>query len=336
MDRATKAVAGVLVAALACTGTLSDPWSSDESLDAGLARDAAASADAATADAATATDAATGADAAPGLGKIVGGYYPNWTPAPVRIRDVDSNYNLIYLFAATPVGGPPGTTGAVSWSAPGDGLGAATHFNEDLLYARTVQGRLIILSVGGAGSGMSFPTRDKSQAFLDSVVELYTPLRGFDGLDWNTFEADQEPDTEEMIWISLRLKELYPGFLITAPPAPWSSRDQAFCAAMVTAGAMDYAAPQYYDGPGLAEPDYIVGSVAEWVALLGPAHVVVGFGVWNATNYLTIAEAVSSWNVIEANHPGVRGAFNWQIHADYADDWAFARQVGPLVLEPGG
>ena len=42
---------------------------------------------------------------------------------PVRIRDVDSHYNLIYLFAATPVGGAPGTTGALEWSPPGDGRG---------------------------------------------------------------------------------------------------------------------------------------------------------------------------------------------------------------------
>ena len=31
---------------------------------------------------------------------------PNWTPSPVRIRDVNDNYNLIYLFHAQPVGGP--------------------------------------------------------------------------------------------------------------------------------------------------------------------------------------------------------------------------------------
>lgn len=37
--------------------------------------------------------------------KVVGGYYPNWTLSPVRIRDVDTHYNVIYLFHGQPVGG---------------------------------------------------------------------------------------------------------------------------------------------------------------------------------------------------------------------------------------
>jgi hypothetical protein len=123
--------------------------------------------------------------------KIVAGYYPNWTPAPVRIKDVESHYNLIYLFAATPVGGAPGTTGAITWTAPGDGQGAATNLNADIAYARATQHRKILLSVGGAGNGMSFPTRSKSQAFVDSVASWYDKLGGIDGIDWNTFEGNQ-------------------------------------------------------------------------------------------------------------------------------------------------
>ena len=108
---------------------------------------------------------------------------------------------------------------------------------------------------------MSFPNRTKSQAFVNSIVGLYNQFRGFDGLDWNTFEADQNPDTDEMIWISTELKRLYPGFLITAPPAPWNPRDMTFCQAMVQASAMDYVAPQYYDGPNLADPSYVVNNI---------------------------------------------------------------------------
>ncbi|XYI02752.1 hypothetical protein ACMHYB_24575 [Sorangium sp. So ce1128] len=275
-------------------------------------------------------------DPGPGPGgalpaKVVAGYYPNWTPSPVRIRDINSNYNLIYLFAAKPVGGSPGTTGAVYWTPPGDGRGAATNLNADILYARTNQGRKIILSVGGAGAGMSFPTRAKSQAFVDSVVGIYNSLGGFDGLDWNTFEADQAPDTSEMIWISLELKRRFPGFIITAPPAPWNNRDKTFCKQMVDAGAMDYAAPQYYDGPGLDQQSYIVNSVNEWVSLLGPTHVVVGFGIWDQQNYMSIDEAIPTWNQVESNHPTLRGAFDWQIHIDESIGWQFASRVGPLV-----
>ena len=266
-----------------------------------------------------------------GLGKIVAGYYPNWTPSPVRIRDVDPHYNLIYLFAATPVGGAPGSTGAIQWTPPGDGQGAATNLNADIAFARSNQGRKIILSIGGAGNGMSFPNRAKSQTFLDSVIALDTQLGGIDGIDWNTFEGNQAPDTTEMIWISQQLKSHFPGFLITAPPAPWNSVDKTFCAQMVAAGALDYAAPQYYDGPNLATQSYITGSIDEWSKLLGEDKVVVGFGIWDQPNYMSIGDAVSTWNAVAKSHPNLRGAFDWQIHIDEAAGWPFAKQIGPLV-----
>ncbi|AUX29875.1 uncharacterized protein SOCE836_019680 [Sorangium cellulosum] len=277
-------------------------------------------------------------DPIPGAGgtlpeKVVAGYYPNWTPSPIRIRDINSQYNVIYLFAALPVGGSPGTTGAVTWTPPGDGRGAATNLNADIQYARTTQGRKILLTVGGAGNGMSFPTREKSEAFVDSVVDIYNSLGGFDGIDWNTFEANQAPDTSEMIWISLELKRRFPGFIITAPPAPWKDVDKTFCEAMVKAGAMDYAAPQYYDGPDLDQQEYIVDSVNEWVSRLGARHVVVGFGISDETNYMSIDEAIPTWNELESNHPTLRGAFDWQIHLDESYGWPFADGIGPLVHE---
>jgi chitinase len=263
--------------------------------------------------------------------RIAAGYYPNWTPSPIRLRDVPAAYNVIYLFAARPVGGPPGTTGAVEWSAPGDGRGAASNLVADLAHVRAVQGRRVLLSVGGAGNGMSFPTRARSQRFVDSIAALHGQLGGFDGLDWNTFEADQAPDTAEMIWISLELKRRFPGFAITAPPAPWNRRDQDFCVAMAGAGALDYCAPQYYDGPGLDQQAYIATSVREWVGLLGASKVVVGFGIWDQANYMSIGEAVPTWNQVRAEHAGLRGAFDWSIHLDESQGWPFASQLAPLA-----
>jgi len=275
-----------------------------------------------------------GGGASTGNGKVIGGYYPNWTPSPPRIRDLDPNYNLVYLFSATPVGGAPGTTGAVSWSAPGNGLGAATNLVADIQYARKTQGRKIILSVGGAGNGMSFPNRDKSQHFVDSIVAIYNQLGGIDGMDWNTFEGSQAPDTSEMIWISLQLKARFPGFIISAPPAPWNSVDKAFCQAMVQAGAMDYAAPQYYDGPGLAVPSYVIGNVQEWVNLLGASHVVVGFGINpSAANYMTPADAITIWKQVVAANPAIHGGFDWETNTDQAQGFPFAHGVGNLIKQ---
>jgi hypothetical protein len=264
------------------------------------------------------------------LGKIVGGYYPNWTPSPVRIKDVDPHYNLIYLFAATPVGGSPGH-GDIEWMAPGDGLDAATNLVADIAYARQTQGRKIIMSIGGAGQGMSFPDRATSQTFVSSVEALYTQLGGFDGIDWDSYEGSDMPDTSEMVWISLQLKSMHPGFVITSPPAPWSTVDQTFCSDMAAAGALDYCAPQYYDGPGLAVQSYVVTNVDTWAALLGESKLVVGFGISTAANYMTVGQVVSTWQALEGNHPSLRGAFDWAIDVDQSTGWPFATQVGPLV-----
>jgi hypothetical protein len=265
--------------------------------------------------------------------RVLAGYYPAWHAAPARLRDIDPHYNLLYLFAARPVGGAPGTTGAVYWTPPGDGRGAASHFRQDLHHVRTVQGRKVMLSVGGDGNGMRFPDRTRARAFLASIVALHTALGGFDGLDWNTFQAGQAPDTREMIWISLELKRLYPGFLISAPPAPWNAIDQRFCCDMLHAGALDYAAPQYYDGPNLADPDYVLANVAQWVALLGASRVVVGFGINSAANFMSEKQAIATWTALRHRHSALRGAFHWELDADERQGWPFARKLGPLVLK---
>jgi chitinase len=260
---------------------------------------------------------------------VVGGYYPNWTPSPPRLVDIDPRYDLIYLFAATPVGGSPGS-GVVAFTPPGDGLGAATHLVADLAAVRG-QGRKVILSVGGAGEDMSFPDRATSEAFVASIAALHAQLGGFDGLDWDTYERTDMPDTAEMIWISQQLERRYPGFLITTPPAAWSAVDRTFCAEMLAAGALDYAAPQYYDGPGVATEAFVGSNIDTWVDLLGADHVVVGLGVAAATNFMTIDQAVATWRAVSSAHPDLRGAYDWQIDVDASMGWPFATQVGSLI-----
>ncbi len=112
--------------------------------------------------------------------QLLAGYYPSWPAAPVRLIDVDPHYDLIYLFAATSVGGSPGN-GTVEWTPPGDGLGAATNLVADLAAIRA-QGRKVVMSIGGAGEDMSFPDRATSQAFVGSIASLYEQLGGFDGI----------------------------------------------------------------------------------------------------------------------------------------------------------
>ena len=270
----------------------------------------------------------------PVTGKIVGGYYPWWVASPVRLINVPSVYNLIYLFAATP--STSGTdTGAVTFTLPADTNGAATNWAADIQTARKVQHRKIILSVGGAGYTMAFPNRAYSQTFLNSVQALYNAWGGFDGLDWDTFEGIT-PNVTEMIWVSQQLKAAHPGFIISAPPAPWNTNDQQLCVSMLQAGALDYCAPQYYDGPNLADPSWILPNVDVWMSLMPPQNFVFGFGIdSNLANYEPIGVGVSVWQSIAAKYPSIGGAFDWQINEDLLNGAPFVDQLAPLVNPSG-
>lgn len=263
--------------------------------------------------------------------RVVAGYWTSWG-SPPRLTEIPTHYNTVFLFHATPVGGAPGTTGAVQWNSVGNGRGAANRFTADLAEFRRT--RTAILTVGGSRQHVDLSTRTRAQTFLDSVKRIYADLGGFDGLDWNTYEGDQLPDTEQMIWISTRLKEAYgPTFAITTPPAPWRPADLRHCRAMIEAGVLDLASPQYYDGPGLADEHHIVASVNEWVQQLGdPRRVGVGFGVADAPHYSSRAAVEGAWRQLSAQHPTLRGAFNWEISHDREAGWPFAEHVAPLVM----
>jgi hypothetical protein len=61
---------------------------------------------------------------------------------------------------------------------------------------------------------------------------------------------------------------------------------------------------------------------------------VVGFGINpGVTNYMTVDQAVSAWNRVEASHPTIRGGFVWQIHTDEPQGWVFPNRLGPLIMQ---
>ncbi|MCU0282296.1 MAG: glycosyl hydrolase family 18 protein [Candidatus Nanopelagicales bacterium] len=259
--------------------------------------------------------------------RVAGVYWTGWNPAPA-VDALPAGYNLAYLFAAH----RSAPYGAVSWSyARPTGIPAAR--------ARGVK---VILSTGGAGSGIAFTDRTTSTNFVNSIEAINASWGGtrtapaFDGVDFNTFEAEAVPNTPEYLWMAQELKRRFgAAFLITSPPAPWRDSDRAFCAQMLAAGAMDYCAPQYYDGPGLADPSYIVNSVRSWVRDVAggdASRIVVGFGIQpGAANYSTTAGVAQAWNQLEAEFPRLRGAFLWSHAGDAANGWGFATTVTPSV-----
>jgi hypothetical protein len=259
--------------------------------------------------------------------KVAAVYWTRWNSG-IRLTQVPSSYNVLLLFAAA----KGGSEGNVVWGM--------NDIANDIKTCRA-RGQRIIMSCGGAGNGINFSGRAVSQNFVNAIVRINGELGGtqaapaLDGVDFNTFEADAAPNTPEYIWIGKELKRIFgSGFGVTSPPAPWSDRDKQFCKAMIAAGAMDYAAPQYYDGPGLSDPNYIVNNVKEWIRDVAggdASKIVVGFGMENLPNYSTIDQIKSAWNQIESAYPSIRGAFLWQHKTDSDRGWAFANQVIPLI-----
>ena len=258
--------------------------------------------------------------------KIVGGYLPNWlgsgTTPP---QNINSEYNLLYLFAARHQG-----SGRISYIPPS---GYPRNYYNDVQAARA-QGRKVILSVGGQNSGFNLNSRSESNNFINSFVSIYNTVGGLDGLDWNNYESNVIPSTNEMIYVSRELKRRYgSGFLITTPPAAWRQADKDHCRAMVNAGALDYAAPQWYDSDHRKqELPTFMRQVGEWVNLVGQENLVIGLGVREGVYaYWTPSQAREAMQQVLANYPRIRGAFQWEAEWDADHGYGFANQVAPLL-----
>lgn len=261
--------------------------------------------------------------------KIVAVYWTRWNSG-VRLTQVPPSYNLLYLFAA----GRSGKVGGIGWG-----------MNDIAADIKTVRarGQRIVLSTGGAGQGIDFSSRAVSQRFVDSVVRINTELGGtlaspvIDGVDFNTFEAEATPNSAEYLWMFTELKRRFgQDFGITSPPAPWKAQDKAMIREALSKDLMTYAGPQFYDGPGLADPAYIVKTTRDWVQNVAggdASKIVLGFGMGNMANYSSIEQILAAWRLIEKDFPAIRGAFLWQHKIDSDRGWAVAKQLSPLVLD---
>jgi len=256
--------------------------------------------------------------------KVIAMYLPNWAGYQRRLQDFDPIINTIYLFHATPAG-----NGNLNFQMFGG------TFLQD---ARTfvASGRRLILTVGGANAGFGLHNRQESNNFIASFRRINESLGNvLSGLDWNNFEAGQLPTTEEMIFVSRTLREIYgANFRISTPPAPWRAADLDLGVAMKNAGVLangGYFGPQYYDGPGLDTEGAVMSNTERWVNAMGQESVVVGFGVANAGNYWSGAEAAQCLRNVLARWPNIRGIYNWEANYDNANGNPFCRQVATVL-----
>lgn len=258
--------------------------------------------------------------------RIVGTYFTLWSGGS-RITAVPKDYNLIYLFHATPAGG-----GAFRFDY-GGAVNAA-----DIKTCRD-RGQRVVLTVGGANAGYNFRSRGESDAFLRSFIQIVDSLGGqIDGIDFNNFEAGIGSNPAEMVYISSELKKKYGGdFSVTCPPHPgagYAPMDRTLTKAMSDAGVLTYAGPQFYDSPDLTQGGTIISLIREWCQHLGdPKKVVIGL----SSNYgggASLATCQAVWKQLVAEFPTLRGVFAWSAQDDAGNGWNWGKAMGPLVGAP--
>jgi hypothetical protein len=263
--------------------------------------------------------------------RVLASYWVSWGDR-VMPSHVPSTYNVVNLFAAKRVPG----TGTVQWGGPDVACQVARCRR---------RGQRVMLSIGGSGQGIVFGNRRTSEQLVRSVVRINRRLGGtldepaLSGVDFNTYESHAHPDTAEYLWMVTELRQLFgEEFGISSPPAPWSKRDQVFCREMLDAGAMDYVAPQFYDGPGLARSDYLLQQLDIWISRVarGDARrVVVGFGVHQSLqDYWSPAEVATTWARVQRRFPDIRGAFVWDHLQDHRHEWRVGKELSSMIRPP--
>lgn len=291
----------------------------------------------------------------------IGVYWAYYAPV-MRITSIPTTYNVIFLFQADPVGGTPGSTGAVSFTYPTIGGGSSAD-----IATCTARGQRVILSIGGAGAQLTLGSKARADALYDSIVSINNTLAGSDtgstpyisGVDWNIFEGTVA-DGPWMTYVALRLKDKYGAdFLMTSPVASSTAQLATDRAAMVemyqgntvaSAGstgqytgtyvghALDWVCPQFYDDASLTTDSLVqlrLGSTSSGfkypvtvngtsTALPNSGVVGIGYSIGVGTSNWTTGEAASDYDDAVSLGLAPKGAFNFDVSEDPTSTFATA------------
>lgn len=268
--------------------------------------------------------------------KIVAGcYWTNWNP--LTLGQVNSAYNLIWLFAATCA-----ANGTASWSAPSSET--AAQFKTDL-QAKRKAGVCCILTVGGSGRTIPLTVRANSTNFVASILSINTALGGIDGLDFD-IEVIADIDSTELVWIAQQLKAAIPGFNIT-----WAGADPSYITngptaakALAAANVLDMVGVMCYDWSQSSEAAKISMTetyINDWAGYVGASRVCIGIELPNADDtanntFGSYTSAITVWNWALTSHPGIRGMDIWTAYEDArasgGSGGTFVSKVIPAVL----
>jgi chitinase len=255
--------------------------------------------------------------------KVFGIYYEVYhasrgAPTP-QINQIPTEFNLIYCFHCK-----FNTNGSARYEHITDTTAA------EIQAARTAGQKVILTLGGGQGNHFIYTSRTQTQALVTSLKTIISDLGGVDGIDWNNYEGstlttdNRSIFADELIWAVQELRKPAPegygsNFMVTSPSSPNEPNDQFVMQRMNDAGALTYAAPQFYDWSGFSDSGFIKGRIDTWVntVMRGDAtKVVVGFpgdylSRWDGGAGPNTNDCIREWTNIKAAHPNIRGCFAW-------------------------
>jgi chitinase len=307
----------------------------------------------------------TPASAASGLpAHVLTGYWQDFTngATPLRLRDVNSNYNLIAVAFANATGTP----GAVSFSVD-SGLSSALGGYSSSDFINDVntlhgQGRHVIISVGGQNGTISVSDSTSATNFANSVFSIMQTY-GFDGVDIDlengvdpTFMAQALQQLSSKVGSSL---------IITLAPQTIDMQSTGmayFQLALNIKSILTIVNMQYYNSGSMNGCDgqvYSEGTENFLTALaciqlqggLRPDQVGLGLPasgsaagggfvspgvVNNALDCLSMGTNCGSFHP-PTTWPSIRGAMDWSVNWDASNGYSFANTVAPHFSSlPGG
>lgn len=247
--------------------------------------------------------------------------YNSFNPSYVRIQNISTFYNVIYLFHCQFNGdGSPN----FPWLSPSEVRAV------DVQQCRN-RGQRVILTIGGAGNGFQFTTRTQSNNFIAGIQTIISNLGGVDGLDFNNYEQLPPSQTiiNEIKFIASSLRSIYGSqFAITTPPEPTDNTQYMELARQLDAqGTLTWVAPQYYDRTDVKATNVVFNFTARWISAVAQASQVVvglGSGNYNTGAATTLAEANREVDRILSANPTLRGVFSWNANFDNQQGFAFA------------
>jgi chitinase len=280
---------------------------------------------------ATVTVSSTTNQLSPLAPKVAGIYWPNWGGTPA-LRDIPTEYNLIYAAFAYGDGSQSGT---VVW-VPDDGSGeSATAFKADVQTAHS-KGQKVILSVGGQNDlGIHLTNSTQVGQMVNSLNQIVTDY-GFDGVDWD-LENLSNVNVASLVSASNQLKQRWgQNFVIAAAPAPSATLYKQF--AQQLGANLDFFSMQFY-GYAATDSQRISGiesRIQEMVNTYGVPASKLGIG---CSNYDSDPSLVSSpavyqqaYDQLDATYPSLRGAFVWDAILESQHGYPFGNTVAKDIL----